>query len=137
MTAFWTALVSALTNYLAAHFGQPFADWFSKIFGKAAEDKPDPEVIRVGFAAAAGPVGDAPPEVITAIKALLVDFVTTSLASKPIIRGIVLAIVKNLPDSFVNKLWDSIFAAQAKMMAAAPIPDADLAACKAEAGIAA
>lgn len=153
MTNFWTQIVAALTAYVAAHFGQwgaIFADLFAKWFGGAAQNEPDPDIIRVG-----SKVGAAPPDVIAALKGVITDLVTKALANRPVISRIVLAIVANIPDSFFNGLWDSIFMAKiaagemtAKKVglagfdathaaAIAPLSASDLAACKAEAGIAA
>lgn len=139
---FWQTIITALTNWLTGTFGQEFADFFKKIFGEAAKDKPDP-IIKVGA---------APDEIKDVIRKMIVELVESALANRPFIRGIVLAIVRNLPDTFIDQLWDSIFAAKiaagelpasatfakpAPMKAEPPklLSSVELAAAKQEAGI--
>lgn len=124
VSAFWLQLVAALTTWLTEKFGKDFSDWFAKIFSSEAEKMPEPNIA----------VGAAPDEVKDLIRGLVVELVEKALASRPIMKRLVLAVVKNLPDTLLDTLWDSLFAP--KTMAASPTFSAsDLAAAKAEAGI--
>lgn len=141
---FWKQLIDALIAWLTTVFGDWFKAAYEAIFKRFVDVLPEP-IIRVG---------SAPDEIKKIIREQISALVSLALANRPIIRNVVLAIVRNIPDSFIDNLWDQIFASQigagevpdfsslpkskAKVKSAKPVAVAAkvLAECKAEAGVA-
>lgn len=100
----FSMIKAALINLLVSTFGESFRPFFEKYLGEAANAEPD---IVVG-------VGAAPDDVKNLIRSAITDLVSRAFSNRPLIKGFALTIVKNLPDSWIDNLWDSIFAAKIK-----------------------
>lgn len=134
----WKLLLAELVKALVPIFGEAFRKWFEDLFKKA----PEGDLILVG---------DAPDQLKADLQRKLHDIVAKYLADKPVILRFALMFVNNLPWSFVDDIYDKIFASEIQsgtrapasatrttVATAAPVrcEGHDLACAKAEAGIA-
>lgn len=103
MYQFWQTAIPFLVSALVAVFGEGSRKFFEQLFGKDSfREMPEP-IINVSA---------APDEIKDVVRTLLTSVVEKALAGKPLMLKIALAVVKNLPDSIMDQLWDSVFKAQ-------------------------
>lgn len=95
-------LADAIVPLLVQVFGEKFGDFFRNLF-KNADAEVAPPIILVGA---------APDEVKRTLKAWLVKIVETKLIGKPVLRNLALTVINNLPLSFLDSIWDSLFPAE-------------------------
>lgn len=155
-TNFWALITSAIVNLIGNGSFSQFKGFFQSLFDAVIKDKPDPSLIVVGNrrvgTVAGNPPGAAPDEIKELLRNLITDLVTQAFNGRPILSKIILAFVKNVPDAWLDGLWDKIFAAKiavgelplaatfvalTKVMAPNPLTCSadDLRECMAEAGM--
>lgn len=103
MFQFWQTAIPFMIDAFVAVFGEGSRKWFEQIFGKSSFKEMTEPIINVSA---------APDEIKDVVRNLLASLVEKALAGKPLMLRIALAVVKNLPDAFMDKLWDSVFKAQ-------------------------
>ena len=124
-TQFWTTLVANLINLLTSGSFSQFKGFFQQLFDAVIIDRPDPTILVVGNkrpGAFMAP-GEAPDDVKKGLKELILDLVKQAFAGRPILLKIITAFLSSsILDGFIDKIWDSIFAA--KMAAGEILPSA-------------
>ena len=98
---FWALIVKLLTDL--------FAKWLNPIDPTLAPRMGAALIAATANLPAPAEFGAAPEELKQMIRKLITNLVNTSFSSRPIIRGLLLAVANNLPDSLIDKLWDSLF----------------------------
>jgi hypothetical protein len=115
VTNFWRILTEAIIDLITSgSFSHQFKDRFRKLFDAVIKDKQDPPLIvvgnrRVGTVKGETP-GAAPDEVKDMLRQLIIDLVSQVFSGRPMLLKIILAFVKVIPDSFIDGLWDRLFA---------------------------
>lgn len=105
MANFWSVLIALITDYLTKWLNPispSLVPRFSELLNAAAKDMPAPTSF-----------GAAPDELKVLVRKLITDLVNKHFANRPLVAKILVALADNLPDSLIDKLWDSIFKAGA------------------------
>lgn len=103
MANFWSVLVALIMDYITKWLNPispSLVPRFSELLHSAVKDMPVPT-----------DYGAAPDELKVMVKKLITDLVNKHFANRPIIAKILVSLADNLPDSLIDKLWDSIFKA--------------------------
>lgn len=105
MANFWSVLVALIVDYITKWLNPispSLVPRFSELLNLAVKDMPPPSSMSFGA---------APDELKVMVKKLITDLVNKHFSNRPIIAKILVSLADNLPDSLIDKLWDSIFKA--------------------------
>lgn len=148
----WKAVVLQIVTMLTQYLGPWITSWISSLFNSAPAPAPIP--VPTPADPNAPKMGAAPVEIIAKFGTQILSWVQGAMSKFPFLGGIVVRFVQAHLDEIINGAWDKYFAAEIaanKLPAAqflpmlrtmkatpfAPLSAADIAKCKAEAGIAA